>query len=351
MSTLESLGFSPYFAQQLSDVTDPGLVPARVSAAQRGRFALLGCRSPFGALTGRLRRGGTDPSMLPTVGDWVLVRDGDGGTALITALLKRRTGFVRRAPGSMTEVQVIAANIDTVFVVTSANRDFNPRRIERYLTAVWDSGASPVVVVNKIDVCEDLPALLAALAAVAREVPVIAASALAGDGMDQLRAHILPASTVALVGSSGVGKSSLVNRLLGAERQTTHDSRSDDDKGRHTTTHRELFLTPSGGLLVDTPGLRELGLWDDGAGRDRVFSDVEALAAACRFTDCRHGGEPGCMVRAAIGSGELAEERLVSYLKLEREQVAIERQREAAVTANARPRWKSAGRPKDGEDE
>lgn len=355
-SNLESLGFTPFFAQQFGDIKDPGLVPARVAAAQRGRFALLGCRSPFGALTGRLRRGGTDPSMLPTVGDWVIVRDGDGGTALITALLTRRTGFVRRAPGSLTEVQVIAANIDTVFVVTSANRDFNPRRIERYLTAVWNSGAVPVVVVNKIDVCPDLPALLSSLAAVAPNVPVIAASALVGDGLEQLRSHLLPGSTVALVGSSGVGKSSLVNRLLGAARQITHESRSEDDKGRHTTTHRELFVTHLGGLLIDTPGLRELGLWDEGEGRDRVFPDVEAVAARCRFHDCRHEEEPGCAVRLAIGSGELAEERLASYLKLEQEQKSTERQREAAVAASARQRsrsaaWSSQERDRRADDE
>ncbi len=344
LSKLESLGFTPFFAQQIGDIKDPGLVPARVAAAQCGRFALLGCRSSFGALTGRLRRGGTDPSMLPTVGDWVIIRDGDGGTALITVLLKRRTGFVRRAPGSLTEVQVIAANIDTVFIVTSANREFNPRRIERYLTAVWNSGAVPVVVVNKIDVCPDLPGLLSALAAVAPDVPVIAASALVGEGLEQLRAHITPGATVALVGSSGVGKSSLVNRLLGTVRQITHESRSEDDKGRHTTTHRELFMTPLGGLLIDTPGLRELGLWDDGEGRDRVFPDVEAVAARCRFNDCRHEDEPGCAVRLAISSGELAEERLVSYLKLGQEQTGIERQRDAMVAASARRRWKSAAR-------
>jgi ribosome biogenesis GTPase len=322
--TLEELGWNEFFAASFAPHAAQGLVPARV-VAQRGLNSVSTGEEEFYAdLSGKLRhelKGPGGGAGYPAVGDWVAVRPPTGtGRALVHAILPRRSKFSRKVSGQKTEEQVVAANIDTIFLVSGLDGDFNPRRIERYLTGAWDSGASPVVVLNKLDRCDDPERCLLETQAVAMGVPVHRVSALTGKNVDELLAYIVPGRTVSLLGSSGVGKSTLINRLLGRDIQKIGEVREGDDRGRHTTTHKELFLAPAGGLLIDTPGLREVQLWEGDQGIESTFGDVEELAESCRFGDCRHQGEPGCAVEAAVASGELPAERLESYRKLQREQ-------------------------------
>ncbi len=243
----------------------------------------------------------------------------DGNRGLIHAVLERRTAFIRKTAGELTEAQVVAANVDTVFLVTGLDGDFNLRRIERYLTAAWESGASPVIVLNKSDLRDDLAEVAEAVEAIALGTPVAVVSARDGANLDSLRRHLRPGKTAALLGSSGVGKSSLINRLLGEELLPTGPVREDDSRGRHVTSRRELIALPRGALLIDTPGMRELQLWADGGSLAHAFDDVESMAARCRFADCRHEREPGCAVREALASGALDLARFESYLKQRRE--------------------------------
>ena len=249
--------------------------------------------------------------------------------------------MIRRAADTDGTPQVVAANVDVICIVTSANRDLNPRRIERYLTAVWESGATPVVVLNKVDLVADVAPLIDTIASVAMAVPIVQVSAFTGVGIDALRAQVGRGRTVGLVGSSGVGKSSLINRLVGRDVQLVSDIREDDARGRHTTTRRELVLLPGGGVLVDTPGMRELGLTEDGGGVDTAFAYVAELARDCRFNDCLHETEPGCAVQSALVSGALDADRLRSYRKLQRETAAAERRRDPVLAENERRRWKT----------
>jgi len=336
--SLVSLGYGPYFSAQLELLDRPDLVPARLLSEGRDVCHLGGTVAALGELSGKLRRE-LGPLDRPAVGDWVAVAD-DGHRAIIHRVLDRRSALLRRAAGSSGAGQVVAANVDLFFVVTSANLDFNPRRLERYLAAVWDSGASPVVVLNKIDLAGDLDALAAELEAVALGVPIARVSATTGAGLDELRAHLAPGLTIALIGSSGVGKSSIINRLLGDDSLAVQGLRN-DDKGRHTTTRRELLLLPGGGILIDTPGMRELGLIEDAGGIDASFADIAELAAGCRFADCGHDAEPGCAVTAAIATGELPADRLASYRKLLREVAAAERLRDPAKARRSKQRWKA----------
>ena len=335
---LAHLGYAPFFHDRFERLGEAGLAPARVASEGRGVYRLLGCRAGRGELKGRLRAELT-AQQRPAVGDWVAVAE-SGDLAIIHAVLERRTTLVRRAAGSHSDAQVIAANIDTVFVVTSATRDFNPRRIERYLAAVWDGGAEPVIVLNKSDLSGDSDAMVNQLAEIASGVPVIRTSTVTAAGLDALRALVTPGTTVGLVGSSGVGKSSIVNRLLGDAAQETRQTRR-DEKGRHATTRRDLFELPAGGLLIDTPGMREFGLLDDNGGVGTLFADIVEIAEQCRFRDCSHQGEPGCAVIAAVESGHLGEERLRSYQKLQREIAAAERRRDPLEAHNTKKRWKA----------
>lgn len=293
---LQSIGWDPAFQQAFSDLGLPGCVPARVAAVHPGRADLLGAPSAF------LR-----PGLEVAVGDWVATGE------RIVAVLPRRTALVRQSAGDRTRKQIVAANVDVVFVVTSMNRDFNPRRVERYLAAVHASGARPVLVLNKADL--DLGGHRRYLGQVP-DVEALVTSSLLGLGIDALRAEAR--GTAAFVGSSGVGKSSLINALLGADVQDTGGVRPDDQRGRHTTTRRELLPLPGGGVLVDTPGLRELQLWD-GSGLDAVFEDLAALAATCRYRDCRHEVEEGCAVLGAVEAGTVDPARVKSWRKLARE--------------------------------
>jgi ribosome biogenesis GTPase len=272
------------------------------------------------------------------VGDWVGLGDG-----LIRTVLPRRSAIVRQAAGRTSEKQTLAANVDLAFIVTSLGPELEPRRIERYLVTIWESGAVPEIVLTKADRVDDPWGYVAAVEAVAVGVPVHVVSGLTGQGCDALRARLQPGVTAVLIGSSGVGKSTLVNRFAGADRMAVKETRADDDEGRHTTSHRELIELPGGGLVIDTPGIRELQLWD-GGGIDEAFADVEELAAACRFNDCSHSSEPGCAVNAALESGALAQERYDSWRKLQRELRAIAVRADARLRREEKRKWQLRAR-------
>lgn len=323
---LPSLGWGGFFERAFAPHAAAGLVPARVALEHKHAYALLAAEGEFsGELVGRLLQG-FSRAELPAVGDWVAAElRPEARRASIHAVLPRRTRFSRRAPGERDEEQVVAANIDTVFLVCGLDGDFNPRRVERYLALSRGSGAASVVVLNKADLATAAGAQVAQMQAVAGEVPVHAISAVRGDGVEALMPYLGPGVTVALLGSSGAGKSTLANRLLGADRQAVGAVRTHDERGRHTTARRELFVLPGGGLLIDTPGMRELQLWSSAReGLAAVFPEVVELAASCRFRDCRHETEPGCGVRAALAAGTLAPERWASFLKLRGELEAHE---------------------------
>jgi ribosome biogenesis GTPase len=334
---MSALGWSPSRAAEFEAYAADGLVPARVAAQHRGSYVVYVEDGERPAeVAGRLRHAAVAAADLPAVGDWVAVEDGPSASAAtVHAVLERATVFSRKAAGEATSEQVVAANVDVVFVVSAFGEDLHLRRLERYLASGWESGAQPVIVLNKSDLAEDPAAVVAEVEAVAFGVPVHVVSCVDGDGVEELEAYPIGGRTVALLGSSGVGKSSLLNRLLGRERQEVQGLRG-DGKGRHTTTYRELVPVPGGGLVLDTPGMRELGLWDAGAGLDDTFADLVELAASCRFSDCAHDTEPGCAVRVAIAKGLLAEERLESYRKLQRELRHLELKADPRARSEAR---------------
>jgi ribosome biogenesis GTPase len=306
-------------------------VPGRVTREHKGLFRVQAEAGEFVAeLAGRLRHEARGRADLPAVGDWVAMRpDAHVLRAVIQALVPRRSRFSRKTAGEEHDEQVVAANVDTVFLLSGLDHDFNPRRIERYLVLAWESGARPVIVLNKADLRADPEAARREVEGIAAGVPVHAVSVREGRGLEALDVYLGPRQTVALLGSSGVGKSALLNRLSGgAAHQATQEVRASDSRGRHTTTHRQIFRLPSGALMLDTPGMRELQLWDTGAGLQSTFDDIEALARECRFGNCVHESEPGCAVRAALAAGSLAEGRLASYHKLRREGERLEREQD-----------------------
>ena len=327
MNELESLGWRGFFASQVD--ADTALAPARVMAVHRGRVEVAGenYRDSV-ALTGN------SAAFAITVGDWVLV-DGDGPR--IDRVLDRFGVFKRGAAGTSGTVQLIAANVDTLFIVTSANRDFNVARLERYLAVAHEAGAYPLIVITKADMAESIEPFVAQARALGDNLPVEAMDAREPDDVEKLRPWCGPGQTVAVLGSSGVGKSTLINTLAGAG-QDTRDVREDDQRGRHTTTSRSMHGLPQGGWLVDTPGMRELRLVDSGDALDDVFSEITALAADCRFSDCRHEAEPGCAVRAAIDAGELDQRRLGRFRKLQAED-----RRNSETVAERRARDRNLG--------
>jgi ribosome biogenesis GTPase / thiamine phosphate phosphatase len=329
--SLQELGWTPELESELP----PGLRPARVIAAHRGAYDVSfgGGEVARTSLPGRLvHYEETDVA----VGDWVGV-----GEELVRFVLPRRSALVRTSAGLTSKPQTLAANVDLAFIVTSLGPDLEPRRLERYLITIWESGASPEIVLTKSDRFEDPSEMVASVEAVALGVPVHVVSSVTGAGVEALRARVAPGATAVLIGSSGVGKSTLVNRWMGAEVMATRETRAEDDEGMHTTTHRELIELPGGGMVIDTPGIRELQLGDVGSSDalEETFADVEELAAQCRFNDCAHSTEPGCAVRAALADGSLPAERYASWQKLQRELRAIAMRTDARLRKEERKRW------------
>lgn len=345
--SLTTHGWNPALAAAFEPFAADGLAPARVTAVHRTACHLhLDSGDVPGVCTGRLLHATEAvPEDRPAVGDWTAVRlRTDASAADIHAVLPRRSAFTRRAPGGG-GVQVIAANIDTAVIVTGLDANFNVRRIERYLTAARAGGARPVVVLNKADVAADPGACRDVVARAVPGTPVHLVSALQGDGIGPLWAEFDPGTTAVVLGSSGAGKSTLLNRLLGRDVASTGPAREDDARGRHTTTHRELFVLPNGALLADVPGLREIALAEgDAAALRETFADIAELAAGCRFADCGHAGEPGCAIEAALEGGLLDAARWAAYRKLQREQAWLDGRDDASAKRVRLERWKRIAR-------
>jgi ribosome biogenesis GTPase len=328
--TLAELGWNDTFAAAYEPWQSKAHVhPGRVGIEFNQNFRVYVEDGEVDAVTaGRLKHRAGSRAELPAVGDWVAVRQRPEDGAVIVGVLPRRTAFTRRAAGEPTGEQVVAANVDVVFVVMGLDRDYNPRRLERYLLMARESGAAPVVLLTKPDLSPDLSAHIRDVTTLAGDIVVHVVNPKSGEGLEQLRAHLGAGRTAALLGSSGVGKSTIINRLVGSDVQRTREVRASDSRGRHTTTHRELVMLPGGGLIIDTPGMRELQLWDAGDAVRETFDEIEALAGQCHFTNCRHRDEPRCAVKAAVAEGKVPAERLDSYVKLQDELATLARQQE-----------------------
>ena len=337
---LAALGWTDELEAAFTTYSERGFEPARIVAEHRGGYLVRGERDEkLAHPRGRIRDHEIWAGM-PTVGDWVAVCDAPGDRAAIEAVLPRRTKVSRKTPWLKSEEHVLVANVDAVFLVAGLDRDFNPRRLERYLTAAWDSGADPVVVLTKLDLLDD-PAKLVEAENVAIGVPVLALSNLTGEGIEAVQGFLRPRQTFVLLGSSGAGKSTLINRLAGRTLMPIGDLRR-DGRGRHTTRHRQLLVLPGGALLVDTPGLRELQVWEGDV--DSAFSDIAELAAQCRFNDCAHRSEPDCAVLEALETGALDPDRWSNYLKLQRELRSIEARSSSRVRRELKRRWRQRAR-------
>ena len=327
---LHQLGWDAFFATAFDMLPERDLVPARVGVEYNHLYRVRSAHGELLAKTaGKLRHKAIGPEQLPAVGDWVGVRvSADEREATIRAVLPRRSCFSRKVAGNHTRKQVVAANIDAVLLVSGLDDDFNPRRIERYLVAAAESGAQPVLVLNKADLRDDVAACVDRVRSLAPETPLHVMSCATGEGLDAIAQYLEMGRTVALLGSSGVGKSTIINRLLGHERQRTHEVRSRDSRGRHTTIHRELILVPGGGVIIDTPGMRELQIWDSNRALEEAFKDIKTLAADCRFRNCRHRSEPRCAVQQAVDAGRLTAGRLEHYHRLQDERAYLDRRRD-----------------------
>jgi ribosome biogenesis GTPase / thiamine phosphate phosphatase len=342
LNYLKEIGFNEHFEKAAATYIQEGLEVGRVSVEYRGMYRLLTEHGEkLAEVSGKYRHQALAREDYPAVGDWVVYRKlPEDDKAVILHTLPRFSKFSRKTAGLETTEQILATNIDTVFLVNALNNDFNPRRIERYLLMAWESGANPVIILSKADLCDDLEDKINEVEQVAFGVPIIAVSSVMGDGLDLLSPYITTGKTVALLGSSGVGKSTLINVLFGDEVQLTKEVREQDDRGRHTTTHRELFILPSGGILIDTPGMREFQLWDTAGGLETNFQDIENFALECQFRDCSHENEPNCAVRLAIEDRRLTEGRYASYKKLQRELAYIERKNDQRAKIEERNKWK-----------
>lgn len=326
---LIELGWNQFFNQRFEQFRNQGFVPARVAREHKHNYLVYSEQGELKAeVSGKFRHSAHSRAKFPTVGDWVAVKARlEERKATIHALLPRKSSFSRKAvlsggmpdSGGKTEEQVLAANVDTVFLVSGLDGDFNLRRIERYLAIAWDSGATSVIVLNKSDVCVDIKARIREVESIAFGVPIHPVSATENEGLDALHQYLNNCKTVAFLGSSGVGKSTIINSLLGMERLKVGAVRESDNRGRHITTYREMILLPNGGIVIDTPGMREIQMWADEEGLKRTFDDIEELATQCRFRDCRHKGEPGCAIQQALKDGILDAGRYKNYLKLQKE--------------------------------
>lgn len=345
LEPLVAFGWGPDFETAHAPHAAAGREPARVVGEDRGSYEVVAARGHVrAAISGRFRfEAGGDPAAFPAVGDWVALEGGTTSEAVIHAVLPRRTALLRQAAGKRTQAQVVGANLDVIFVVASLNHDLNLRRLERYVAAAWESGAEPVILLSKADLGGDPEAALVAVSAVAAGATVLIVSSFDGRGVDEVERRIGVGRTAAFVGSSGVGKSTLLNRLAGEERALVRAVREDDARGRHTTTRRHLHLLPGGGLVLDTPGIRELAVWD-GEGLEQSFGDVDAIVSHCRFGNCSHNGEPGCAIIAALLDGSLATDRHESWRKLAQEMADHGRRVTALARAQERRKWKAIDR-------
>ena len=328
--------------QEKADSDLASLIPGRIIVEHKRIYRIHTEHGILlGEISGKFRHEAAEREDYPAVGDWVMVHPlPNEEKAIIQRILPRTSKFSRKAAGFTSGEQIVAVNVDVVFLVMALNHDFNLRRLERYLLSTWESGANPIVVLSKSDLCHDIEAKIQQAESVAMGVPIMACSVVDETGLEALKTPIDPGTTVAVLGSSGAGKSSLINFLLGEERMHTNDIREDDSKGKHTTTHRELLLLPDGGIIIDTPGMRELQLWESEGGLEQGFQDVEALSDRCQFRDCQHENEPNCAVALAIEEGHLSLERFNSYLKLQKELAYIERKANKREQLIEKKKWK-----------
>jgi ribosome biogenesis GTPase len=344
LQSLEELGWNSFFQEYFESMKVRGAVPGRIVSESRGSYQVNG---QYGELTatiaGKMRYQAEGKKTYPAVGDWVVIkRVVNESKATIHAVLPRKSKFSRKVAGERTEEQVVSANVDTVFIVSGLDggRNFNLRRIERYLTLAWSSGATPVMVLNKVDLCPEVDVFVQKVEEIAPGISIHAVSAKEKIGLEALRNYLTTGHTIAFLGSSGVGKSALINALLGIEKQEVGQVREDDRMGRHTTTRRELILLPGGGMMIDTPGMREIQMWAGENDLQGSFSDIEALAKRCRFNDCSHNAETGCAVREAINNGDLDPARLESYRKLQNELSYLASREEDSTRLYEKAKWK-----------
>jgi ribosome biogenesis GTPase len=346
INNLKTMGWDRFFETHFQPYAANSYASGRIVSEYKHLYCVYSeSGKVLGEIAGKLRHEALDREDLPVVGDWVVIRPApESGKVTIHAVLPRKSKFTRKMAGVRNEPQIVASNIDTVFLITSLNEDFNPRRIERYLIVAWESGARPIIILSKSDLCDETEERIREIRSVASDVPIHALSVVRREGLDELTQYLKYGQTVALLGSSGVGKSTLINHLLGHEYLRVQETREQNGRGRHTTTHRELIVLPQGGLVLDTPGMRELQLWDGEGGLHIAFTDIETIASRCYFSDCRHQDEPQCAIREALAEGSIDAARYQSYEKLQKELTYLARKQDVRSAIAEKKRWKKLSR-------